>query len=66
MNETITWISVDNELPDAETEVLLQYRWRDNIYVDSVTYDDAYQYPWIGPNPDCQTLYWAEMPKGPE
>ena len=71
VRETIVWIDVEEELPDADMEVLICFERSDSNQLDTcmATYDDSVEgeSPWwvdggvyLG-----QVLFWAEKPSGP-
>lgn len=68
--EAIKWISVSDELPDADLDVLLYYeRHSDESREVAVANYDGERSWYRDGNPfpiDGCPMYWAEMPAGPE
>lgn len=68
--ERIQWVSINDNLPDAGSEVLVCFE-RNDCYDRDVTvasYDDSLEQPWEvsgGLSYFGTVLYWAEMPIGP-
>jgi len=69
--EIICWFDASKELPDAESEVLVQYQRNDcdETDVTLAVYDDSDEDgPWSlggGLLSFCKVLFWAEKPTGP-
>lgn len=69
--ESIKWISVSDELPDAGSEVLVCFERSDCEDRDTciAVYDDELDNPWVseGFYPHFGiVMFWAEKPVGPE
>ena len=68
--EIIVWHDASKELPDADSEVLVQYQSNhgDEQYVTLAVYDDSNEdSPWtLRWSVACKVLFWAELPIGPE
>lgn len=68
--EIICWLDASKELPDAESEVLVQYQRSDCDERDTTLaiYDDSHEDgPWFFVGV-CfgKVLFWSERPSGPE
>ena len=69
--EPIAWVSVNDELPDSGSEVLVCFE-RNDCYDRDVTvasYDDSFDEPWeVDGALMCfgTVLFWADMPAGPK
>lgn len=72
IRESIQWISISDQLPDAGSEVLVCFERNDNYERDTTIaeYDDSdEESPWLvdgGLMCFGTVLYWAEKPMGPK
>lgn len=71
LGEIICWFNATEELPDADTEVLVCIRTSSGEhFVTASVYDDSDEFagPWLingGLSTDDKITHWAEMPAGP-
>ena len=63
MKRAITWINVDQELPDDDLVVLVFIETSDEVWIGYKDGDDwrgTDAHPFVG-----TVTHWAEMPEGP-
>lgn len=64
MVEQIEWISVDDELPDADTAVLIYPDYFCGEVGFAIMGEDGFEDP-IGDGHYVDVTHWAHMPAGP-